>query len=103
MDPGYAQQTHPGAYSSSGAPPPSASPDRSHDVPYTQPPEDIDAALRYTPLASVVPISGGTSFALKSADIVPSLERIAGAAVFLLLSDSIDDESGSTTKGTGIL
>jgi len=30
--------------------------------PQTTTPEDVDSALRFTPLTSVVPVSGGTSF-----------------------------------------
>jgi len=60
MDPEFAQQNHSGAFPSSGSAPPSL-PERSFGVPYTHAPEEVDGALRYTPLTSVVPVSGGMS------------------------------------------
>jgi hypothetical protein len=92
MDPDFAQENHSGAYPRTGAAPPSV-PERSFSAPYTQVPEDVDGALRYTPLTSVVPMSGGTSYPLNNTDTVSSVECIASGTVFLLLSNSIDDES----------
>jgi len=61
MDPEFAQKSYSGASPNSGNAPPSL-PDRSFGVPYNHAPEEVDGALRYTPLTSVVPVSGGISF-----------------------------------------
>jgi len=60
MDPEFAQQNHSGPFPGSGNAPPSL-PEHSFGVPYNHAPEDVDGALRYTPLSSVVPVSGGMS------------------------------------------
>ena len=92
MDPDFAEKNHPGAYTNSGNTHPSP-PVRSFGVSYEHIPEDVEGALRYTPLTSVVPVSGGKSYRVKGADICTSIECIAGTTIDLLLSNSIDCES----------
>ena len=60
MDPEFAQQNYSGPFPGSGNPPPSL-PERSFGVAYNHVPEEVDGALRYTPLSSVVPVSSGMS------------------------------------------
>ena len=67
-------------------------------------PEDLDSALRFTPLASVVPASGGISpfflllfFPRKENAEICSFERSAFATVRLFAFFTVDGEQHSDT------
>jgi hypothetical protein len=61
----------------------------------TSTPEDVDSALRFTPLTSVVPVSGGTSLDNEKQDSSPfSVECIAFTPFCLSLRYKINRQSG---------